>query len=74
METVTCSRQERAASRYFFTFLVHAEDMTLKTALATAGSLLEIALQQDLERAPIALSRASVPYLVQNYSQQRYII
>lgn len=58
---LTCSRQERAASRYFFAFFVHAEDTTLKISFIVAGSSLEIALWQDTERAAIACNRASFP-------------
>lgn len=58
---LTCSRQVKAASRYFFTFFVHAEDTKLKMALGLAGSPAEIAAWHDAERAPKAFNRASFP-------------
>jgi hypothetical protein len=58
---LTCSRQVKAASRYFFTFLEHAEDTKLKMAFGLLGSPAEIALWQDAERVPNAYNRASFP-------------
>lgn len=58
---ITCSRQEKAASRYFFAFFVHAEDTKLKIALGLEGSPAEIALWQDAAREPNAYNTASFP-------------
>lgn len=57
----TCSRQEKAASRYFLTFFEHAEDTALKMTFEVVGSSADIALWQDLHRAPIAYKIASFP-------------
>lgn len=67
---LTCSRHEKAATRYFFTFFVHAEDTTLKMALGVEGSSVEIVLWQDLVIAPIAYKRASLPCHIQLYSER----
>lgn len=58
---ITCSRHEKAASRYFFAFFLHAEDTKLIMALGLAGSPAEIALWQDAEREPNAYNTASFP-------------
>lgn len=71
-EILTCSRHEKAASRYFFTFLVHADDTKVKMALGVEGSSSEIALWQDLEIAPIAYNRVSLPCHIQLYDEPSY--
>lgn len=62
----TCSRQEKAASQYFLTFLVHAEDTRLKIVPGSAGSSVEIASWHDVERAPIACNSVSFPCYNEN--------
>lgn len=71
-QTFTCSRQDNAASRYFFTFFVHAEDTRVKMELGVAGSSAEIALWQAIERAPIACKRASFPCKFTNITKKEH--
>lgn len=58
---LTCSREESAASRYFFPFLVHADDTRFRMAVEEEEPSAEIALWQDVHRAPIANNSASLP-------------
>lgn len=62
----TCSRQEKADSRYFLTFFVHAEETRLKMVPGRAGSSMEIALWLDAERALIASNNISFPCYIEN--------
>lgn len=57
----TCSRQEKAASRYFLAFFVHADNMRLKMAFGESGSAAEIALWHDIQSEDNAQSTASFP-------------
>lgn len=69
---LTCSRHEKAASRYFFTFLVHAVNTKDKRAFGVEGLSAEIAVWQDLEIAPIAYKRASLPCHIQLFNEPSY--
>lgn len=64
-QMTTWSRDEKPASRYFFTFFVHAEDTISKIALGVAGFSEAIALWQEVESAPIASKRASFPCYIE---------
>ena len=58
---LTFSRQEKADSRYFLTFFLHAEHIRSNITVGVLGSSLVIASWQETERAPRASKRASFP-------------
>lgn len=57
----TCSRQEKAASRYFLAFFVHADNMRLKMAFGESGSAAKFPLWHDIQSEDNAQSTASFP-------------
>lgn len=60
-ELLTCSREVKAASRYFFPFLLQADETTFRMESEDERSFAEIALWQDPDRAPNAINRTSFP-------------
>lgn len=57
----TCSRQQKAASRYFCAFFVHAVDIRLNIALGASGLEAEIASWHEVQRADNAFNTTSFP-------------
>lgn len=69
----TCSREPKAASRYFCAFFVHAEDIRLNIALGASGLDAEIASWHEEQRADNAFNITSFPCHVQSIQRLSYI-
>ena len=64
----TCSREEKAASRYFLTFFMQADKIRLRMAFGASGSVAEIAAWDDVERADKACNITSFPCHTPTYN------
>lgn len=69
----TCSRQQKAASRYFLSFFLQAEESKSRIAFGIEGSVVVIALWHDVQRADNAHSKASFPCQITNIHKKTKI-